>query len=53
MRGCWSVARYATSQAKLRDDEVALTEAIVRLASKYGRYGYRRIGSCLWRRAGT
>jgi len=30
-------------QPKVRADEAALTEAIVRLASQYGRYGYRRI----------
>ena len=29
------------------DDEAALTEAIVRLASAYGRYGYRRITALL------
>jgi putative transposase len=28
---------------KIRDDEAALTDAIVRLAKKYGRYGYRRV----------
>ena len=28
---------------KVRDDEAALTAAIVRLATQYGRYGYRRI----------
>ena len=31
----------------LRDDEAALTAAIVTLASKYGRYGYRRITALL------
>lgn len=30
-----------------RDDEVALTAAIVALASEYGRYGYRRITALL------
>jgi putative transposase len=30
-------------QRKVRADEVALTAAIVRLATRYGRYGYRRI----------
>ncbi len=34
-----------------RDDEDALTRAIVTLASQYGRYGYRRI-TALLRRAG-
>ncbi len=29
------------------DDESALTAAIVRLASRYGRYGYRRIREML------
>jgi putative transposase len=51
----------------LRNDEDALTRAIVALASKYGRYGYRRITAllrsagwqvgkdrvqCIWRREG-
>ena len=30
-----------------RDDEEALTAAIIRLASQYGRYGYRRITALL------
>ena len=30
-----------------RDDEDALTEAIIRLSSEYGRYGYRRITALL------
>ena len=34
-----------------REDEDALTQAIVQLASQYGRYGYRRI-TALLRRAG-
>jgi putative transposase len=29
------------------DDENALTQAIIRLASEYGRYGYRRVGALL------
>jgi putative transposase len=32
---------------KIRDDEAALTDAIVRLAKKYGRYGYRRVRQLL------
>jgi putative transposase len=32
---------------KIRDDEAALTEVIVRLAKKYGRYGYRRVRQLL------
>ena len=31
----------------VRDDEDALTQAIVELASEYGRYGYRRITALL------
>ena len=34
-------------KAKKSDDETVLREAIVRLASKYGRYGYRRIAAML------
>jgi len=56
--------RYAPIQ---RNDEDALTRAIVTLATKYGRYGYRRIRAllqragwrvgkdrvqCIWRREG-
>ena len=40
--------RYRPTQ---RDDEDALTRAIIKLASQYGRYGYRRIKALL-RRAG-
>lgn len=36
--------RYQPTQ---RDDEDALTRAIITLASKYGRYGYRRITALL------
>jgi putative transposase len=39
-----SVQRYA---AQPRDDEDALTKAIISLASQYGRYGYRRIAALL------
>jgi putative transposase len=51
---CWVVKqlrgtqRYRPTQ---RDDEDTLTQAIVTLASQYGRYGYRRI-TALLRRAG-
>lgn len=34
-------------KAKKSDSEKALREAVVRLASKYGRYGYRRITAML------
>jgi len=43
-----SVQRYA---ARPREDEDALTATIVRLASQFGRYGYRRI-TALLRNAG-
>jgi putative transposase len=41
----------ATQRYRLRvaDDEEALTGAIVRLASQYGRYGYRRVTALLQR----
>jgi putative transposase len=32
---------------KRADDEKALTEAIIRLATRFGRYGYRRITAML------
>jgi transposase InsO family protein len=31
----------------VRNDEAALSAAIIRLASEYGRYGYRRITALL------
>jgi putative transposase len=43
-----STQRY---EPKVKDDEDALTADIIRLASKYGRYGYRRI-TVLLRREG-
>jgi transposase InsO family protein len=47
--GQWrGTQRYRTI---LRSDEDALTRAIIALATKYGRYGYRRI-TALLRRAG-
>ncbi len=39
-----STQRYA---ARVRDDAVALKKAIVQLARRYGRYGYRRIKAWL------
>ena len=49
-RAC-SVVRQprATQRRHLKtpDDEAALTAAIVRLATRYGRYGYRRIREML------
>ena len=31
----------------MRDDEAALTAAIIAFANEYGRYGYRRIAAML------
>jgi len=43
--GQWrSTQRYASQPA---DDEAALTERIIDLASQYGRYGYRRVTALL------
>jgi transposase InsO family protein len=41
-----STQRYAT---KPRNDESALTAAVIELATQYGRYGYRRILELLYR----
>jgi hypothetical protein len=66
-RACAVVGQSRSTQRrqpKVRADEAALTEAIVRLATLYGRYGYRRLlqdqGWCvrvkrvyrIWRREG-
>jgi hypothetical protein len=53
-RACSVVGQSRSTQRrqpKVRADEAALTEAIVRLATRYGRYGYRRI-RCLLRDQG-
>jgi putative transposase len=45
-RTCRVIGQPRTTQRrrpKARDDEAALTAAIERLATRYGRYGYRRI----------
>ena len=49
-RACRVVGQERSTQrriAALTDDEAALTEAIVRLARQYGRYGYRMITGLL------
>jgi putative transposase len=49
-RACAVVGQPRATQrrrAKIRDDEATLTADIVRLASQYGRYGYRRIRAML------
>ena len=45
VRQARSTQRY---QPRCREDEEALTSRIVELASRYGRYGYRRVCGLLW-----
>ena len=49
-RACRTLRQHRSVQRrvpKVRSDEVALTAAIIELATKYGRYGYRRITALL------
>lgn len=49
-RACRVIKQARSTQRRepvRRDDEDALTQAIIRLASEYGRYGYRRITALL------
>ncbi|WP_156032665.1 IS3 family transposase [Parvularcula oceani] len=49
-RACCVLRQHRSTQRKAprgRDDEAALTADIVELASRYGRYGYRRIAALL------
>ncbi len=49
-RACAVIKQPRSTQRRehvRRNDEDALTEAIIRLASEYGRYGYRRITALL------
>jgi putative transposase len=49
-RTCRTLGQPRSTQRRtrrIRDDEAALTEAIVGLATEYGRYGYRRITAML------
>jgi putative transposase len=49
-RACRVIGQSRATQRRcprIRDDEAELTVAIVRLATKYGRYGYRRIRQLL------
>lgn len=51
-RACEVLGQHRSTQRKpkaIRDDEAALTADIIRLASKYGRYGYRRVTALLRR----
>jgi len=49
-RACLVLGQYRSVQRNLprqREDEALLTEAVINLASRYGRYGYRRITALL------
>ena len=49
-RACQVVGQPRTTQRhqlKIRSDEKRLTAAIIRLAKRYGRYGYRRVTALL------
>ena len=49
-RACRVLGQSRSTQRRVlvqRDDEDALTQAIVDLASEYGRYGYRRVTALL------
>lgn len=49
-RACGVIGQPRATQRRrpiIRDDEEALTAAIIRLATTYGRYGYRRITALL------
>jgi putative transposase len=49
-RACRTIGQPRSTQRKpqrVRDDEARLTTAIIRLASTYGRYGYRRVTALL------
>jgi len=49
-RACRVIGQHRSTQRKQpirRDDEDALTSAIIRLAEQFGRYGYRRITALL------
>jgi len=49
-RACEGVGQARSTQRrkhKIRNDEAALTESVIRLATQYGRYGYRRIRAML------
>ena len=49
-RACCVIGQSRSTQRRMpvtRADEDALTTAIIRLASEYGRYGYRRIAALL------
>ena len=48
---CRALGQHRSTQRKIPttpDDEAALTADIIALATRYGRYGYRRITAMLW-----
>lgn len=54
-RACAALGQHRSTQRKTpqgRDDEAELTEDVVALARKYGRYGYRKIAELLRTTAG-
>jgi hypothetical protein len=42
-----SIDPHSSKSPTIRDDEAALTAAIITFATEYGRYGYRRIAALL------
>ena len=51
-RVCWALGQPRSTQRycpKIRDGEDRLIESMIELATKYGRYGYRRITALLQR----
>ena len=49
-RACRALAQHRSTQwrrPKTADDEAALFGDIIRLATRYGRYGYRRVTALL------
>ena len=51
-RACRALSQPRATQrysVTIADDEEALTRALVQLASRYGRYGYRRVSALLRR----
>lgn len=47
MQGAWAATINTTTYFKKKNDEEVLTARIIELATKYGRYGYRRITALL------
>ena len=48
MSGSWRASIHTAQDTNdAKDDEAALTAAIIAFATEYGRYGYRRIAAML------